>query len=92
MALLFLFSKHLDIMANVTDCDYGKTNFCNKVLKIVLKAFQKQNNNSSPMMKLNILIQRGVKVLVEEPCPSPILKKNSNVINHDYRHDEIRHC
>ena len=25
--LLFLFSKHLDIMANVTDCEYGKTYF-----------------------------------------------------------------
>ena len=25
--LLFLFSKHLDTMANVTDCGYGKTDF-----------------------------------------------------------------
>ena len=30
--LLFLFSKHLDTMANVTDCEYGKTNFCSQVL------------------------------------------------------------
>ena len=26
--LLFSFSKQLDKMANVTDCDYSKTNFC----------------------------------------------------------------
>ena len=28
--LLFLFSKHLDTMSNVTDCDYGQTNLCAK--------------------------------------------------------------
>ena len=26
--LLFLFSKHLDTMSNVTDCDPGQTDLC----------------------------------------------------------------
>ena len=61
-----------------------------EVLKIVLKAFQKQNN-PCPMIKLNVMIQRGVKVLVEEPCPilhPPIIKQNS-ALNRNYKHDEI---
>ena len=64
-----------------------------EVLKIVLKAFQKQNNSARPpIIKLNIIIQRGVKVHVEEPCPtpSPIIKKE--LITHTYNHDEMVHC
>ena len=61
-----------------------------EVLKIVLKAFQKQNNSDRPpMIKLNIIIQRGVKVLGEDPCPSPIMKKP---VTHNYNHDEMVHC
>ena len=65
-----------------------------EVLKIVLKAFQKQNNSDRPpIIKLNIIIQRGVKVLVEEACPSPIIKKESKQsITHNYNHEEMVHC
>ena len=34
--IYFLFSKHLDTMANVTDCNYGKTIFWYKVFFFVL--------------------------------------------------------
>ena len=34
--LVFLISKHLDTMVNVTDCDYGKTKFCFKSLRYIL--------------------------------------------------------
>ena len=37
--LLFLFSKHLDTMSNVTDCDYGQTNLWSKLLMILVLIF-----------------------------------------------------
>ena len=47
--LLFLFSKHLDTMANVTDCRYGKTNFA---FFIIIR---------SCLLK-NLLLPRGMAV------------------------------
>ena len=34
--LLFLFSKNLDTMANVTDCGYSKTNFCLRIAALAI--------------------------------------------------------